>query len=75
MAVHIPIEARWLDDDKVWLATSAAWPGLVVEAGEWSGLLEEIELVLPDFLEIQGIDPRGATFTVKAEESLTLSPA
>ncbi len=75
MAVHLDIDAKWLSEDGVWLASSPQWPGLVVEAPAWGDLLREIELVLPDFLEAQGIDPQGASFTVRAEANRTLSAA
>jgi predicted RNase H-like HicB family nuclease len=75
MAAHVPIDAQWISADKVWLATSPQWPGLVVEADGWDELLNEIELILPEFLEVQGIDPNGASFTVKVETRQSLSAA
>ena len=48
----IAIEARWDEEANVWVATSEDGPGLVVEADSWSGIMNEIELVLPDLIEL-----------------------
>jgi hypothetical protein len=36
----------------VWIATAKNIEGLVVEAGTWPALIEEIELVAPELLEV-----------------------
>lgn len=69
------IEAVWDIEGSVWLATSRSVPGLVVEAVTWSQLLEEIDLVLPDLLELSGVDPKGVTYTVRAESRGSLTAA
>jgi len=48
----ITLSARWDHEAGVWLATSNDVPGLVVEAETWSALVNEVELVLPELLEL-----------------------
>jgi Domain of unknown function (DUF1902) len=36
----------------VWIATSKDVDGLVVEAETWPGMIEKIELIVPDLLEV-----------------------
>jgi uncharacterized protein DUF1902 len=50
----IIIQARWDSEAAVWLATSADLPGLVVEAGTWAAMNDEVKLVLPELLELSG---------------------
>ncbi len=71
----ITIQARWDDEASVWLATSEDVPGLVVEADTWPAMINEVQLVLPELLEVsgQGVDKLSLTF--KAEEHLDLATA
>jgi hypothetical protein len=71
----ILIRARWDGEASVWLATSEDVPGLVVEAGTWPAMIEEVRLVLPELLSLskQGQDSLSLTF--KAEEHLDLAGA
>jgi hypothetical protein len=48
----LDIRARWDGDAKVWTATSANLPGLVVKADTWSTMIEEIRLIAPDLMEL-----------------------
>ena len=48
----ITLSARWDREAGVWLATSDDVPGLVVEAETWSALVNEVQLVLPELLEL-----------------------
>jgi len=50
----ITIQARWDGEANVWLATSDDVPGLVVEADTWPAMINEVQLVLPDLLELSG---------------------
>ena len=50
----ITIEARWDDKANVWLATGDDVPGLVVEADTWPAMINEVQLVLPELLELAG---------------------
>jgi len=52
MTRALTIDARFDPAAKVWLATSADVPGLVVEADSWPAMIEEVQLVLPDLLEL-----------------------
>ena len=54
MQRDITIQARWDGEASVWLATSEDVPGLVVEADTWPGMINEIQLVLPELLEVSG---------------------
>ena len=69
------IDARWHDEACVWLATSRAVEGLVIEAPTWPAMIEEARLVLPDLLALnrQGTDPVALTF--RAEQHLELAGA
>jgi hypothetical protein len=63
MSKSITIDARWDGESAVWLATSEDVHGLVVEAEDWSAMIDEVRLVLPELLTLEG--------EVKNEFSLT----
>jgi hypothetical protein len=69
------INASWDAEAGVWLATSDSIRGLVVEAESWPQLLQEISYVLPDLLELNGLDPQSARYTVRAESRVSLTAA
>jgi|KBSSwiStaDraftv2_1062776.scaffolds.fasta_scaffold3170117_2 hypothetical protein len=48
----ITILARRDHEAGVWLATSEGVPGLVIEAETLAGVISEVNLVLPDLLEL-----------------------
>jgi hypothetical protein len=75
MSRSITITARWDDEAGVWLATSADVEGLVVEAGTWADMIEEVRLVLPDLLELAGQASNNLSLTFRAEEHLELARA
>jgi hypothetical protein len=75
MSQSITITARWDDEAGVWLATSADVEGLVVEAGTWADMIEEVRLVLPDLLELAGQPSNNLSLTFRAEEHLELARA
>lgn len=68
------MNARWISEDEVWIATSEDVPGLVIEGATWSDMVRETGLVLPDLLELAGQDePSEVLF--RAEERLSLAAA
>jgi Domain of unknown function (DUF1902) len=71
----ITIQARWDGEANVWLATSGDVPGLVVEADTWPGMINEVQLVLPELLEVSGQRGDKLSLTFKAEEHLDLATA
>ncbi len=71
----ITIQARWDSEASVWLATSEDVPGLVVEADTWPGMIDEVQLVLPELLEVSGENVDKLSLTFKAEEHLDLARA
>jgi uncharacterized protein DUF1902 len=71
----ITIQARWDGEASVWLATSEDVPGLVVEADTWPAMINEVQLVLPDLLEVSGLSADKLSLTFKAEEHLDLAGA
>jgi hypothetical protein len=75
MTRDITIDARWDGEAAVWIATSEAVPGLVVEADTWPSMIEEVRLVLPDLLELSGHSGEKLSLTFKAEEHLDLAGA
>ena len=75
MSRSLTIRARWDREASVWIATSEDVHGLVVEADTWPRMIEEVELVLPDLLELLGHSPEKLSLTFIAEEHLDLAPA
>jgi hypothetical protein len=75
MSRDIDIQARWDGEASVWIATSRDVPGLVVEAGTWPQMIEEVRLVLPELLEVRGEKGKDISLTFKAEEHLDLAGA
>lgn len=73
MTQQISIAARWDGDANVWIATSSDVPGLVVEAESWPSMIEEVRLVLPDLLELEGRGGDDLALTFKAEQHLDLA--
>jgi hypothetical protein len=71
----ITIQARWDVEASVWLATSEDVPGLVVEADTWPAMINEVQLVLPELLEVSGQSSDKLSLTFKAEEHLDLAGA
>jgi hypothetical protein len=69
------IRARWDREASVWIATSEDVHGLVVEADTWPQMIREVELVLPDLLELLGCSPEKLSLTFIAEEHLDLASA
>jgi len=75
MSRSITIDARWDGEVSVWIATSNDVPGLVVEADTWPAMIEEVRLVLPDFLELSGERSDNLSLTFRAEEHLEVAGA
>ena len=75
MQRDIIIRARWDAEASVWLATSEDVPGLVVEADTGTGMINEVELILPELLEVAGHGGERLSLTFKAEEHRDLAPA
>jgi len=75
MQRDITIQARWDGEASVWLATSDDVPGLVVEADTWPGMINEVELILPELLEVAGQGGDRLSLTFKAEEHRDLATA
>jgi Domain of unknown function (DUF1902) len=75
MSRDITIQARWDDEANVWLATSEDVPGLVVEADTWPAMINEVQLVLPELLELSGEGGQQLSLTFRAEEHLDLASA
>jgi len=73
MSREITINARWDDEAAVWLATSEDVHGLVVEAENWPAMIEEVRLVLPELLALEGEEGGKISLTFKAEEHLGLA--
>jgi hypothetical protein len=75
MSRDLTINARWDTEAGVWLATSTDVPGLVVGAPSWSAMIDEVRLVLPDLLDLNGQRSKGLSLTFRAEEHLDLADA
>jgi hypothetical protein len=75
MSRLITIKARWDGEANVWIAISEDVHGLVVEGETWPDMIKEVQLVLPDLLELLGHEPEPLALTFLAEEHLNLAPA
>ena len=75
MQKHVQIDAFWDDEAKVWLATSRVIAGLCVEADTWGRMIEEVRLVLPDLMPLNGQSADHLSLTFKAEEHLDMAQA
>ncbi|HKS64756.1 MAG TPA: DUF1902 domain-containing protein [Xanthobacteraceae bacterium] len=73
MQRDITIRAQWDTEAGVWLATSEDVPGLVVEADTWPAMINEVQLVLPELLDVSGQSAEKLSLTFKAEEHLDLA--
>jgi hypothetical protein len=73
MSREITVNARWDDEAAVWLATSEEVHGLVVEAENWPTMIEEVRLILPELLALEGQENEKISLTFKAEEHLDLA--
>ncbi len=71
----IVIDARWDGEAAVWLATSDQVPGLLVEAGTWSAMIADVQLALPDLLDVAAAPDHRLSLTFRAEEHLDFVPA
>jgi Domain of unknown function (DUF1902) len=73
MSREITINARWDAEAAVWLATSEDVHGLVAEAENWPSMIEEVRLILPELLALEGQESDKISLTFKAEEHLDLA--
>ena len=73
MTRSIEIQARWDDDEGVWLATSDDVPGLAIEADTWSLMIEELKMNVPELLGRSAATSGGLSLTVTAQEHIDLS--
>jgi hypothetical protein len=75
MTMQVAVDARWDSEARVWFATSAEVPGLVVEAETWPAMIDEVRLVLPDLLALNGQTADGLSVTFRAEERVEVPAA
>jgi hypothetical protein len=75
MSRSITIDARWDAEASVWIGTSNDVAGLVIEADTWPAMIEEVQLVLPDLLELSGESNDNLSLTFRAEEHLEVAGA
>ena len=74
MSKTVLVDARWVSEDQVWIATSQDVPGFVIEGATWSEMIRETQLILPDMFDLAGLaEPSEVIF--KAEQRLTLAAA
>ena len=52
----VVVNARWDEEAGVWVATSEDIPGLVAEAEDLDVLEEKIKNLIPDLIELNGIN-------------------
>lgn len=67
----IEVRAFWDDEASVWVAESDQVPGLVTEADTLEQLATKLETLIPELLELNAPELRGAhTINLKAERTL-----
>ena len=52
---EIVIDSMWDPQANVWVATSDAVPGLVIEAETLDGIIEEARSLVPELLRLNGV--------------------
>ncbi|HMA75056.1 MAG TPA: DUF1902 domain-containing protein [Xanthobacteraceae bacterium] len=56
----VSVDASWDDEASVWIAIGQNIRGLVVEAGIWPTLIQEIQLAVPELLDaMAAMNPRS----------------
>jgi len=53
------IQARWDSEAGVWVAESDDVPGLVAEAESPNALQEKLRVLVPELLELNGVEEKG----------------
>jgi predicted RNase H-like HicB family nuclease len=67
------IQTQWDDEARVWIATSSDISGLVIEAETIEELLQEIDLILPDLIELNHDDPAKLEYHLECSTPKTPS--
>lgn len=75
MPDEVKIDAWWDDEAKVWIATSADVPGLIVETESWGAMIGEVPIVVDELLEVRGQQARPRRFTFRAEQQIDRAAA
>ena len=73
MKRQLRVDAVWDDEAKVWLATSPDIIGLCVEADTWSQMIEEVRLVAPELMELNGQEGESVALKFMAEAHLDVA--
>ena len=61
------INLLWDTEAAVWIATSDAIPGLVLESGSVDALIERIRFAVPELLELNGAKRQPLSLYIKSE--------
>ena len=63
------VMCTWDNDASVWVATSDDVPGLAVEAGSIDALLARLKVVIPELLELNGVETEEVvSFTLLTQD-------
>ncbi|GHU28824.1 hypothetical protein FACS1894172_18870 [Spirochaetia bacterium] len=57
----------WDDEARVWIAESEDIPGLILEAQSVDALIEEVNVAVPELLELMSLPFHNVTVRFKAE--------
>ena len=69
-AGRLVVNAIWDDEVRVWVATSEDVPGLATEADDMDTLVEKLKLMIPEFLDANGVEHApDVPFVVMGRES------
>lgn len=67
------INLTWDDEARVWIATSADIPGLVLESGSFDALLERTRIAIPELLALNtSSEPLSISFVSERHERMTV---
>jgi predicted RNase H-like HicB family nuclease len=69
------VQAQWDDEVQVWIATSCDISGLVIEADTIEKLRLEIDLILPDLIELNHDDPAKLEYHLECSTPKMPSPS
>ncbi|MCL1873111.1 MAG: DUF1902 domain-containing protein [Clostridiales bacterium] len=61
------INLLWDPEAAVWVATSDAIPGLVLESGSIDALIERIRFAVPELLELNGAKRQPLSLHIRSE--------
>lgn len=69
---NVEVSATWDDEAGVWVAESDDVPGLVTEAETMEALLEKLRILIPELMELSGLNERTANIHLRSDRTILL---